>query len=109
MSFTDRGIICCLIVAGALAGCASPRGATPVATTAGDQPRRLAAASSDTTADAYYYFAVSQLQTQAGRNRESVAALEEAIKRAPTSPWPSCSVPRSSTLRLRQSSRRRSP
>ncbi|HZW73305.1 MAG TPA: tetratricopeptide repeat protein, partial [Caldimonas sp.] len=52
----------------------------------GDSPRlRLLSTSRDPRAEAYYDFAAAQLQVQAGRFKEAIPLLQEAIKRDPNS------------------------
>ena len=83
MSLKVRGIAW-LVLVGALTGCAGSRGET-LATADGERSVRLASTGGDKAADAYYYFSVAQLHAQAGRFREAIPALEEAIKRDPSS------------------------
>ena len=68
----------------AVAGCAA------LSRTAGDDgsdsPRlRLVSASRDPRAEAYYDFAAAQLHVQAGRFKEAIPLLQDAIKRDPNS------------------------
>ena len=52
----------------------------------GDAPRlRLLAAARDPRAEAYYDFAAAQLHVQAGRFKEAIPLLQEALKRDPNS------------------------
>src|SRR2546425_1548811 len=69
-----------LVRAGALAsGCAIRGRGTAEAD--GTPPRRTVVTQPSMTAEAYYHYSVVQLYTQAGRFKDAVAALEEAIKR----------------------------
>ena len=40
----------------------------------------------DLTAEAYYHFTAAQLHAQAGRLKDAIAEIREAIKRDPTTP-----------------------
>src|SRR6266446_1792277 len=70
-----------IVVVTALAGCAAAGGPT----LAGDEeiPRRSAAA--DPRADAYYAYSVAQMHVQAGRFKEAVPLMRNALKRDPNS------------------------
>src|SRR5438034_3108348 len=67
----------------AVAGCAA---LSRTAADDGDGSRlRLVAASRDPRAEAYYDFAAAQLHVQAGRFKEAIPLLQDAIKRDPNS------------------------
>src|SRR6266446_54220 len=70
-----------IVVVTALAGCAAAGGPT----LAGDEeiPRRSAAA--DPRVDAYYAYSVAQMHVQAGRFKEAVPLMRNALKRDPNS------------------------
>src|SRR5262249_6525355 len=50
-----------------------------------DTPRRLTSSTRDPRAEAYYDFAAAQLHVQAGRFKEAIPLIQEAIKRDPNS------------------------
>ena len=73
-----------LLLAGVLAGCAT--GAAGPKTDAEEAPRRSTRDRS-MAAEAYYQYSVAQLQAQAGRFKEAIAPMQEAIKRDPDSAY----------------------
>src|SRR5258705_13918487 len=67
----------------ALAGCAAL--SRNAATDDGDTPRARRALARDPRAEAYYDYAAAQLLVQAGRFKDAIPLLQEAIKRDPNS------------------------
>ncbi|HXG04948.1 MAG TPA: DciA family protein, partial [Candidatus Binatia bacterium] len=80
---TARSTVVALSAAVLALGCAGHRTVTATAVE-GPRPAARPTAPSQ-TAEAYYHYSVAQLHAQAGRFREAVAAIEEAIKRDPDS------------------------
>src|SRR3972149_2727966 len=74
-----------LLVLLGLAGCASTAPA-PAAVADTARPPVARAAQRDPAAEAYYHYTAAQLHAQAGRLKEAIAELKEAIKRDPTTP-----------------------
>ena len=70
-----------------VSGCASldPRRAGDEARESSPPARRAATAPPDLRAEAYFQYSVAQLHAQAGRFREAIPAVQEAIKRDPGS------------------------
>src|SRR3990170_2868372 len=68
-----------------LAGCASTAPA-PAAEADTARPPVVRAAQRDPAAEAYYHYTAAQLHAQAGRLKEAIAELKEAIKQDPTTP-----------------------
>src|SRR5688572_20423539 len=77
-----------LLLAGAVAGCAT---ASPTAArldgAADTTPRRATARERDVAAEAYYHYSVAQLMAQGGRFKDAVPPMEEALRRDPNSSY----------------------
>src|SRR5690349_17904592 len=84
---TVRSAVSLLLLAGAVAGCAT----TPTAGRAevgGERSRRFVARErGDQAAEAYYYYSVAQLAAQSGRFKDALPPMEEALKRDPNSAY----------------------
>ena len=70
-----------LLLAGAVAGCATTSSTAKLAD--GETPRRSAPRERDMTAEAYYHYTVAQLAAQSGRFKDALAPMEEALQRDP--------------------------
>jgi predicted Zn-dependent protease len=80
--FATLGLL--LLAAGGWAGCASTAPAS--GPESAETPRRMfASRERDVAAEAYYHYSVAQMLVQAGRFKEAVAPMEEAIRRDPNS------------------------
>src|SRR5580765_8442135 len=83
---TVRSAVSLLLLAGAVAGCAT----TPAGARLGDDggaPRRTASRERDMTAEAYYHYTVAQMAAQSGRFKDALPPMEEAIRRDPNSSY----------------------
>ena len=79
-----RGSAIFLVVL-ATAGCVSVSRPTTMAVDGDGPPRRLPLMTKDPQAEAYYDFAAAQMLVHAGRFREAVPLLQDALKRDPDS------------------------
>src|SRR5947199_9842496 len=80
---TGSRVAALLLLPLALSGCAAL--SRNAGSEDGDTPRARAALSRDPRAEAYYDYAAAQLLVQAGRVKDAIPLLQEAIKRDPSS------------------------